>query len=69
MKQKKKLSDYFIDNKYSRFDKKNVRILESDGKIVWIIGDRIDNRFRITRSSKKAFIIRAMATRLRTKSD
>ena len=69
MKQKKKLSDYFIDNKYSGFDKKNARILESDGKIVWIIGDRIDNRFRITRSSKKALIIKAVATRLRTQSD
>jgi len=49
MKQKKKLSDYFIDNKYSRLDKENILILESEGKIVWIIGDRIDNRFRITR--------------------
>lgn len=57
MRQKKKLSDYFIDNKYSIFDKEKCNILESDGKIVWIIGDRIDNRFRITESSKKALII------------
>ncbi len=57
MKQKKKLSDYFIDRKYSILDKENILILESDGKIVWIIGDRIDNRFKITRSTKKALII------------
>jgi tRNA(Ile)-lysidine synthase len=59
MKQKKKLSDYFIDNKYSLFDKENRLILESDGEIVWIIGDRIDNRFKITRSTKKALIIKS----------
>lgn len=60
MKQKKKLSDYFIDNKYSRFDKEKILIMESDGKIVWIVGDRIDNRFRITNSTKKALIIKSL---------
>lgn len=69
MKHKKKLSDYFIDNKYSRFDKKNALILESDGKIVWIIGDRIDNRFRITRSSKKALLINSIDIRHKKKED
>jgi len=59
MKQKKKLSDYFIDNKYSSIDKENRLILESDGKIVWIIGDRIDNRFKITKSTKKALILKS----------
>src|SRR5450759_3937413 len=64
MKQKKKLSDYFIDNKYSRLDKENILILESEGKIVWIIGDRIDNRFRITRSTKKALQLRVKSLKL-----
>ncbi len=57
---KKKLSDYFIDNKYSIPGKNSVHILESDGKIVWIIGDRIDNRFRITGSSSNALIMKAL---------
>jgi tRNA(Ile)-lysidine synthase len=59
MKQKKKLSDFFIDRKYSILEKENKLILESDGKIVWIIGDRIDNRFKITRLTKKALIIKS----------
>jgi tRNA(Ile)-lysidine synthase len=57
MKQKKKLSDYFVDNKYSILDKERCWILESDGKIVWIINDRIDNRFRFTHNTKEALII------------
>ena len=59
MNRKKKLSDYFIDEKYSKFDKENIFILESGGKIVWIIGDRIDDRFKITDSTKKGLLIKS----------
>jgi tRNA(Ile)-lysidine synthase len=59
MNHRKKLSDFFIDNKYSILDKENALILESDGKIVCILGDRIDNRFRITSSSRNALIIKS----------
>lgn len=58
MKQKKKLSDYFIDRKYSIIDKENIYVMESGGKIFWIIGDRIDNRFRISSSTDTALIIK-----------
>jgi tRNA(Ile)-lysidine synthase len=57
MDQRKKLSDYFIDRKYSRFEKERKLILLSEGKIVWIIGDRIDNRFRINNSTKNVLTI------------
>jgi tRNA(Ile)-lysidine synthase len=57
MQQKKKLSDYFIDEKYSRLDKEKILILESDAKIAWIIGERIDDRFKITGTTKKALVI------------
>ncbi len=59
MEKKKKLSDYFTDNKYSAIDKEEILILESDGKIVWIIGDRIDNRFKITDSTREILLIKA----------
>ncbi len=60
MSRKKKLSDYFIDNKYSMLKKENCLILECAGRIVWIIGDRIDNRFSISSSTKKALIIKSV---------
>lgn len=53
MKGKKKLSDYFTDQKFSLIDKDNVWLLTSGDEIVWIINHRTDNRFRITQSTKK----------------
>ncbi|MBG0857899.1 MAG: tRNA lysidine(34) synthetase TilS [Bacteroidales bacterium] len=57
MKGRKKVSDYFTDRKFSLIDKENTLLLESDGNIVWILGERLDNRFRITSSTKKALMI------------
>lgn len=59
MNQRKKLSDYFIDNKYSVFAKENIYVIVSDEKIVWIIGDRIDDRFKITKNTKEGLLIKA----------
>jgi tRNA(Ile)-lysidine synthase len=55
---KKKLSDFFTDNKFSIDDKENTWILCSGGKIVWIVGYRIDNRFRITPKTKQVLQIK-----------
>ena len=52
MTQKKKLSDYFIDQKFSIPQKEQCWLLGSGGKIVWIVGHRLDNRFKITENTK-----------------
>jgi tRNA(Ile)-lysidine synthase len=54
----KKLSDHFIDRKYSVPEKEEKLVLESDGRIIWIIGDRIDDRYKILPETKKALILR-----------
>ncbi|MEE1226625.1 MAG: tRNA lysidine(34) synthetase TilS [Bacteroidales bacterium] len=52
MKKEKKLSDYFTSNKYSLLDKENQWILCSEEKIVWLVAERIDDRFRISNKTK-----------------
>ncbi|MCK5825213.1 MAG: tRNA lysidine(34) synthetase TilS [Ichthyobacteriaceae bacterium] len=55
MQGKKKLSKYFKDEKYSLLEKENQWILESNGNIIWIVGKRLDNRFKVSGSTTKVF--------------
>lgn len=48
MKGKKKLSDYFTDIKMPAFEKEKQLVLISGEDIAWIVGKRIDSRFRVT---------------------
>jgi tRNA(Ile)-lysidine synthase len=57
MNHKKKLSDYFVDSKISRIKKEKILILESEGKIVWVIGERLDERFKVSDSTSKILSI------------
>ncbi len=57
MKGKKKVSDFFIDNKFSLQQKEKTWLLVSGNKIIWIIGHRIDERLKITNNTKHIYQI------------
>jgi tRNA(Ile)-lysidine synthase len=49
---KKKLSKYFKDEKFSLLDKENTAVLFSGEKLIWLVGHRIDDRFKVTEKTK-----------------
>lgn len=57
MNKKKKLSDFFIDEKIPLNLKDKVRVLVSDGSIVYIVGMRVDDRFKITEETTSVYEI------------
>lgn len=52
----KKVSDFFVDEKYTLNQKKEQWILCSEEDIIWIIGKRIDDRYKIASDTKKTYI-------------
>lgn len=49
----KKLQDFFVDEKVPRHQRQAVPILVSGGEIAWVVGFRVDERFKVSDSTHR----------------
>ncbi len=57
----KKISDFFIDQKIPLHEKENTWLLCSGKKIVWIVGQRLDDRFKVTNKTQNVLVFRNLS--------
>ncbi|MDZ7848624.1 MAG: tRNA lysidine(34) synthetase TilS C-terminal domain-containing protein [Owenweeksia sp.] len=58
MRGHKKLSDFLTDEKKDRFSKENTWVLCSGANIAWVVGMRIDERYKVTSTTKNVYFVR-----------
>jgi tRNA(Ile)-lysidine synthase len=64
MQKKKKISRFLMDLKLSKTQKENCWVLESDRKIIWVVGYRIDNRLKLQLNTNHILQIQLLPTKL-----
>jgi len=58
LKGKKKVSDFFIDEKFSILEKKECWLLtDKNDSIIWVVNSRIDNFYSVTPTTKKILLL------------
>jgi tRNA(Ile)-lysidine synthase len=57
MRGTKKLSDFFVAQKMSLFEKREQWILRSGAEIVWVVGRRVDERYKVNDDTEQTLIL------------
>ncbi len=56
----KKLSDVFVDSKTPRPARRVTPVVEFNGRIVWVAGYRIDEKYKVTKRTKRMLVLRLL---------
>lgn len=54
----KKLQDFFVDLKVPRAQRDSALVVESGGRIAWVVGHRVADDFRVTEGTKNVLVLR-----------
>ncbi|MGB0882108.1 MAG: tRNA lysidine(34) synthetase TilS [Vicingaceae bacterium] len=54
----KKVSDFLIDNKISLTEKSSVKVLVSNNEIIWLVGYRISDKFKVSSTTQQVLIFK-----------
>jgi tRNA(Ile)-lysidine synthase len=57
---KKKIKDFFIDSKVPKYIRNEIPLIASDSEIIWIIGYRINNKYKVTKKTNQILKVRFM---------
>ncbi|MFQ5934337.1 MAG: tRNA lysidine(34) synthetase TilS, partial [Dehalococcoidia bacterium] len=58
MSQVKKLQDFLVDSKVPRSQRDGIPLVCAQGRIVWVVGWRIDDRAKVTDSTQRVLLLR-----------
>jgi len=58
MRGRKKLQDFFVDARVPRDQRWTVPLVVSGGEIAWVVGFRVDERFKVTDSTQRILRLR-----------
>ncbi|MCD7817140.1 MAG: tRNA lysidine(34) synthetase TilS, partial [Bacteroides sp.] len=57
MKHFKRIRDYLRDRKFTRFEKETQQVVTAGDTIVWLVGERTDDRFRVTGQTRNILVL------------
>jgi tRNA(Ile)-lysidine synthase len=60
MKGQQKISDLLIQIKVPLYKKQDVLVLESNGKIAWVVGLRVSEEFKITPKTERILAVESV---------
>jgi len=59
MESPKKLQDFFVDEKVPRVQRQRIPLVLSGEDIIWVVGYRIDHRYRVTPATREVLVLEA----------